>query len=351
MPDLKVVIPMAGIGKRMEPLTLRTPKALVRLADGRILDHVLGTFQALEKTYSLEYIFIIGHLGAQIKEHMRQAHPEKRVRYYVQERYLGQSHAVHLAQEAISGPVFLTYCDTINESDFSFLPLHSMDAVASVQEVEDPRRHGVAATGPGNLITKLIEKPETLEHRSALTGFYYFSEGGELIKAIETQLRTHASLHNEYYLADAINILLQHGMRIGAVNALQWHDAGTPEAILDTNAYLLRRRPEFHNGDSRGPSNILIPPVYIHEGSRVENSIIGPNVAIGENCAIHGSTLRNAIVDDNCTITKVTLVDSLVGKGCYVGGHPVRWIVGDYGGIRIYCSTDEASNAGRLQDS
>ena len=46
-------------------------------------------------------------------------------------------------------------------------------------------------------------------------------------------------------------------------------------------------------------SNVLIPPVFIDESSRVENSIIGPNVSIGMNCTIHGSRVRNAIIDDD----------------------------------------------------
>jgi glucose-1-phosphate thymidylyltransferase len=75
-----------------------------------------------------------------------------------------------------------------------------------------------------------------MEHKSALTGLYYFSEGKELIKAIETQMRRGLSLNNEYYLADAINILLDDGMRIRTEKALQWLDAGTPAALIQTNA-------------------------------------------------------------------------------------------------------------------
>ncbi len=67
MIDMKIIIPMAGIGKRLAQLTQHKPKALVRIADRRLLDHVLNIFQELEKTYTLEYIFIIGYMGEQIK--------------------------------------------------------------------------------------------------------------------------------------------------------------------------------------------------------------------------------------------------------------------------------------------
>ena len=338
MTDLKIIIPMAGLGKRMGELTRHRPKALVRLTDKRLLDHVLNTFQQLENTYAIEYIFILGNLGEQIKAHMKAAHPDKNVSYFVQEQLLGQSHAVHLAKDAISGPILLTYCDTINRIDYSFLPLEGVDGIASVQEVDDPRRHGVAIVGTENLLTKLVEKPKTMEHRSALTGLYYFSEGRELIRAIETQMRAGMSLNNEYYLADAINILLDDGMQIRAERALQWLDAGTPAAIIKANSYLLQDHYESRDQVVLGQSSLLMHPVYIHESSRVENSIIGPNVSIGEGCSITGSIIKDTIIDDNCNVTEVMLADSLIGKGCSVSGSPMQSIVADNDGIRILCA-------------
>ena len=326
---------MAGVGRRLGQLTRHRPKALVRLTDKRLLDHVLATFQKLEKTHTLEYIFIIGYLGEQIMEYMKDAHPDKTVAYFVQEQLIGQSHAVHLAKDAISGPTLLTYCDTIDEIDFSSLPLETIEGLASIWEVEDPRRHGVAVIGSDNLISKLIEKPKTMEHKSALTGLYYFSEGKELIKAIETQIREGTSLNNEYYLAGAINILVKGGLRIRAEKALQWLDAGTPEAMIETNAALLQLHVQSYREIVARQSNIFIHPFYIHESSRVENSIIGPNLAVGQTCPISQSIIKDSIIDDNSNITKVELENSLIGKGCSVTSNPLQSIVADYDEIRI----------------
>jgi len=248
----------------------------------------------------------------------------------VQEQLIGQSHAVYLAKDSISGPVLLTYCDTINEIDFSFLPTETMDSVAAVHEVEDPRRHGIAVVGEDNLITKLVEKPKTMENRSALTGLYFFSEGKELLRAIETQIQRGTSLNNEYYLADAINILVENGMRIRTENALQWLDAGTPEALIETNASLLQRHFGSQNATSVEKSNVLVPPVFIHESSCIENSIIGPNVSIGENCSIRNSILKNSIVDDDSNINELVLINSLIGKGCSITGESKQLIATDH---------------------
>ena len=327
---------MAGIGKRLFPLTQHRPKPLVRLADGRLLDHVLATFQQLENAFALEYIFIIGYLGDQIKEHMRQAHPDKKVTYYVQDQLMGQSHAVYLAKESISGPVMLTFGDTINRVDYSFLDGKPPEGVAGVQEVEDPRRHGVAILNSEHVITRLVEKPSTLEHRLALTGLYYFSAGERLIEAIAAQIRKGFSLNNEYYLADAINILIQDGMRIRTERVLEWLDAGTPEALLETNAHLIRRRSESSHRMKRRKSNILLAPAYIHESSHVVDSMIGPNVSIGANCVIRSSILRNTIVDDGSVIIEASLADALVGQGCSISVQSVPSVVGDFSQIRIH---------------
>jgi glucose-1-phosphate thymidylyltransferase len=338
---MKIIIPMAGLGKRLGPLTRHKPKALVRLANTRLLDHVLGIFQGLEQKYTLEYVFIVGHMGEQIKEHMKAVYPHKQVIYFKQEQLLGQSHAVYLAKEAISGPVLLTYCDTINKMNFSFLSAGSLDGMAAVREVDDPRRHGVAIVGPDNVVTKLVEKPKTMEHKLALTGLYYFSDGKELVKAIEAQIQRGKSLNNEYYLADAINILVEAGMRIRVEKVLQWLDAGTPEAMIDTNAALLRQQTQLSKQFLEGQSNLFIPPIYVHESAHVQSSIIGPNVSIGENCSITGSILKNSVVDDGTRLVDVNLENSLTGRSCIVTGNPVQTIVADYGEERISSIIEE----------
>ena len=343
---MKIIIPMAGLGKRLAQLTKHKPKALVRIADKRLLDHVLNTFKVLEDSFMLEYIFIIGYQGHQIREYMQKAHPDKSVTYFVQEQLMGQSHAVYLAKDVISGPILLTYCDTILETDLSYLPTETLDGVTSVREVDDPRTHGVAVLGEDNLITKLVEKPQSMENKLVMTGLYYFSEGQELVKAIETQIQRGTSLNNEYYLADAINILLENGMRIRTERVSQWLDAGTPKSVLETNAHLLQHRQIIPSEVVTGSSNVLIQPFYIHESSHIENSIIGPNVSIGENCSIHGSILKNVIVDDDSTITDVMLINSLIGKGCSVSGQPVEALVADKDEARIYTSVGEKDEAG-----
>jgi glucose-1-phosphate thymidylyltransferase len=199
----------------------------------------------------------------------------------------------------------------------------------------------VAVVSPDNMLTKLIEKPKTMQYKLALSGLHYFSEGKELINAIEFQIRKGTSSNQEFYLADAINILIDNGMQIRAERVSQWLDAGTPEDLIETNATLLHHYSESYAKGVVGEANILIHPVYIHESSYVADSIIGPNVAIGKSCSIHGSIIKNTIVDDDSNITEVKLANSLIGRGCSVSGHPIQSMMADNAGIRIYCTIEE----------
>ena len=64
---MKLVIPMAGFGTRMRPHTWTRPKPLLPLAGRTILDHILDRFT---DPPIAEYVFIVGWLGEQVKDHI-----------------------------------------------------------------------------------------------------------------------------------------------------------------------------------------------------------------------------------------------------------------------------------------
>ena len=78
-----------------------------------------------------------------------------------------------------------------------------------------------------------------MDNNLAVVGCYYFQEAEDLVSAIETQIERNVALKNEFYLADAINIMLERGLNMRTEKVDTWLDAGTSEALLETNAYLL----------------------------------------------------------------------------------------------------------------
>ena len=82
--SLKIVVPMAGLGTRLRPHTWSKPKPLVALAGRTVLDYVLDMFKTVPDPETVEYVFITGMMGDQIKEHMRTFYPQVKVQYVVQ---------------------------------------------------------------------------------------------------------------------------------------------------------------------------------------------------------------------------------------------------------------------------
>ena len=236
---LKVVIPMAGLGTRLRPQTWSKPKQLVSVAGKTVLDHVLDSLSSLPADWDIELINIVGYLGDQIEEHLRANYPNLKSHFIVQENPLGQSHAIKLAEEYLQGPMLIVFADTLIQSDLSFLADEPAEAVAWVRPVPDPRRFGVAELGENGWVKRLIEKPQDVTNNLAVVGFYYFKDSQALVSAIDEQIRRDLQLKGEFYLADAINIMLEKGLKMHTQQVDVWLDAGTPEALLETNRYLL----------------------------------------------------------------------------------------------------------------
>ncbi|GAB4579856.1 MAG: sugar phosphate nucleotidyltransferase [Anaerolineales bacterium] len=311
---LKIVVPMAGFGSRMRPHTWSRPKQLLRVANNTALGHVLETLSTVPDPNNIEFIFIVGYLGEQMKPYMDGNYPQYKVHYVWQREMKGQSHAIYQCKDMLGGPMLMVFADTLIETNLSFLAHETAGGVAWVKPVPDPRRFGVAEVGPDGWVKRLIEKPLTMENNLAVVGFYYFADSHALLSAIEEQMARNIQLKNEFFLADAVNIMLERGMKMETVKVDTWLDTGTPEATLETNRFLLEHRRDNTSVAASRANVAVIPPVYIHPTARVEGSVIGPHTAIGANVTVTGSVIRNSILEDQAEIAHAVLENSLIGK-------------------------------------
>jgi glucose-1-phosphate thymidylyltransferase len=327
---------MAGLGTRMRPQTWSKPKPLIHLAGRTVLDYVLEQFSSLPRFKDANFVLILGpNQQEQVDEYIRANHSKKKIQYVIQEEMRGQSDALYLAREYLQGPMLMAFSDTLIEADLAFLDDEKLDGVAWVKAVPDPRRFGVAETGRNDEVKRLIEKPKDIKNNLAVVGFYYFRSGASLMQAIEEQIAKDVSLNGEFFLVDAINIMIRKGARMRVQPVEVWLDAGKPDALLETNRYLLEHGRDNNAAAIRRKGNTVIQPVYIHPDAELEGSVIGPHVSIGKQAVIRNSILKNSIVEQEAHISDMILEGSLIGRQAEVEGRPESMNIGDNSWIEI----------------
>jgi glucose-1-phosphate thymidylyltransferase len=320
--SFKVVIPMAGLGSRLRPQTWSKPKQLVGVAGKAAIDHVLDTLHGLPNFDKIELVNIVGYLGDQIKTYLTENYPHIQSHFVLQEDPRGQSHAIQLAREYLHGPMLVVFADTLIETDLACLNDPTIEAMTWVKPVPDPRRFGVAEVDDEGWVRRLVEKPQDMDNNLVMVGFYYFREAEDLLAAIDEQMERDVQLKGEYYLADAVNIMLEHGLKMRTCTVDTWLDAGTPEALLETNRYLLDKDSANSEEAADRPGVVIVPPVFIHPTAKIEHSVIGPHASIGANCTVRDSIIRDSILEDEASTSNVILESSLIGRNAEISRRP-----------------------------
>jgi glucose-1-phosphate thymidylyltransferase len=326
---LKIIVPMAGFGKRLRPHTWSRPKPLVSAAGDTVLGHVLTTLKTAPNAQEAEMVFIVGYLGDQVQAYMKANYPEIKTHYVQQEELLGQSHAIAMAREHMQGPMLIVFVDTVIDTNFSFLDDEEADAVIWVKEVEDPRRFGVVELDNAGMVQGLIEKPDDVSNNLAIVGIYYFKRGEDLLATIDEQISQGVQTKNEYFLADAIDMMLKKGLKLRPETVNVWLDAGVPETVLRTNRHLLDGGRDNSAEASKRAGVDIRPPVFIHPSAKVESSTIGPYVSIGRDCDVQGSSIENAVLEAAVQLKDSELKDSLLGERSQVAGMKGSLNLGD----------------------
>jgi len=339
---LKIVIPTAGWATRMRPQTWSKPKPLVSVAGRTVLDHLLDMFKSIPAGMEVEYVFIVGpHLGeTHIPPYLKEHYPHLMVHYVLQSVMKGQSDALLLAREHLTGPLLICFSDTLIGADFSFLADEKADGVAWVKPVADPRRFGVAETDGEGWVTHLVEKPQSIENNLVVVGCYYFKQADKLLSAIEEQLRGGVSLKGEYFLTETINIMIERGLKMRAQTVEVWLDTGTIEATLETNRYLLEHGKANKTKNKKQRGLQIVPPVFIHTSAKIKNSVIGPYASIGADCIITEARVEDSILEAGVTVEAAALKGSFIGRQARVRGRsaddpPLTLNIGDNSSVTV----------------
>src|SRR5438128_10345274 len=197
---MKVIMPMAGKGTRLLPLTKRVPKPLVNVAGRPVMDYVMD---ALRRAGQLEELIIItGHLKEKVEDYVRKNY-DIPARFIEQKVLDGTAGAVNLARPYVDGPVIVIFVDTLFDADLSIVKTTKADGIIWTKEVEDYQRFGVVVTDQQGHMTKIVEKPSTPISRRANIGLQYVRDWRTLFEGIEYVFKRPAGKGGEFYLNEA----------------------------------------------------------------------------------------------------------------------------------------------------
>lgn len=325
---MKVIIPVAGAGTKLRPLTYTQPKALIPIAGKTILSVIVD--QLIDAGVD-DFVFVIGYLGEKIQHYIAKTYPKLKYTLVTQNDRRGTGHAIWLTRDAVKDDeVMIVLGDTICDYDVKAV-LNSKISQIGVRKVDDPRSFGVAELGDNDKVLKVVEKPLIPKSNMAMVGVYYIREAKTLFNALDKHLQTRLDEEGEYHLTNALEQMIESGVNFQAFRVNNWFDCGKKETLLSTNAILLRQMNETHENQQPHSSGtaVIIPPVNIAEGCTIRHSIIGPNVTIGEYTTISDSIIKDSIIGSYAELNEVVLHSSIIGNDAFVRGISQSLNIGD----------------------
>lgn len=323
---MKAIIPVAGAGTKLRPHTYTQPKALIPLAGRTLLSIIIDQ---LREGGIREFILIVGHLGDKIQDFVQVNYPDLDCKFVHQSDRCGLGHAIWLTRDAVAeDEILIALGDTICEYDVKEL-LAIDGSVLGVKKVDDPRSFGVAEIDEEGSISRVVEKPQIPKSNMALVGLYKIHETRMLFECLESNMREGKTIRDEYSLTDALDCMIHRGAAFRPFRVNNWFDCGKKESLLESNATLLKKLGGDISPDHVFENVIIIPPVSIAQGCEIRNTIIGPNVAIGERTVINYSIVRDSIIGSFSKLFDVVLNDSLIGSDTEIKGETRTLNIGD----------------------
>jgi len=294
---LRAIIPVAGNGLRLRPISELKPKVLIEVAGRPVLDHILRNLAESEID---ELVFIVGPMKKLVKEWAEKLYGDRFTqRYVTQDKQLGLGHAIYCAKDFLEGKVLITLGDEIFSRSYYSI-IKSMDsnnshAAIGIKEVDDHHHYGMIRVDKDNIVTEMVEKPLEFDGRLAIAGVYYLNEASYLKKALEQTMKKRGA-GGEYQLTDALQLMVEGGTRFSTISVGEWYDCGRLETLLSSNRRLLERS-HYVDESAYILNSEIVEPCYIGPNTRVVNSKIGPNVSMGAGASLESCTLQDAVVE------------------------------------------------------
>jgi glucose-1-phosphate thymidylyltransferase len=330
---MKIIVPMAGMGKRMRPHTMLVPKPLIPVGGKPIVQRLVEDIASVCEEQIEEIAFIIGpSFGKKVEENLVKVAQDLGAKGTIcyQTEALGTAHAILCAQEALDGPVIIAFADTLFRANFKLDG--NQDGIIWVQQIEDPSAFGVVKLNDKNEITDFVEKPEEYVSDLAIIGIYYINDGPQLRKELQHLIDHDIKDRGEYQLTNALENMKAKGTTFVPGQVQEWLDCGNYAATVYTNQRVLEfiKDEQIIAEDLKKINATVIEPCMIGKGVVIENSVVGPHVTLSEGCTVKNSILKNSIVYENTSIENETIANSMIGNDVSLKGQMKEVSIGSF---------------------
>ena len=331
---MNIIIPMAGMGKRMRPHTLTTAKPLLPIAGKPVVQRLVEDILATCNEKVEEIAFIIGpSFGKEVEAHLCKVAETLGAKGKIcyQEEPLGTAHAILCAGNSLTGNVFIAFADTLFKAAFSIDK--SKDAIVWTQKVKDPRAYGVVKLNAKNEIEAFVEKPAQFVSDLAIIGVYYFKDGDNLKKELQRLIDNKIMLKGEYQITDAMEHMLNTGVKFYTDQVEEWLDCGNKDAFVYTNRRILdikKNTEQLVSPSAIIEQSVIIPPCYIAPGVVIKNSVVGPYVSLEKGVIVEDARITNSVIQNDSVVKNACLNDSMLGKNVTYTDKPDELSLGDF---------------------
>lgn len=329
---MRIIVPMAGMGKRMRPHTLTVPKPLIPIAGKPIVQRLVEDIAKVCGQKVEEVAFIIGKFGKEVEEKLVKIAESVGAKgsIYYQEEALGTAHAIQCAKDSLKGNVVVAFADTLFRADFKLDT--SKDGIIWVQKVEDPRPFGVVKLNDSGEITDFVEKPDTFVSDLAIIGIYYFNDGENLSKELQYIMDNNIKDKGEFQLTSALENMKNKGKKFVPGKVTEWLDCGNKDSTVMTNERYLDyiKDQDLVAKSAKITNSVIIPPCFIGENAEVSNTVIGPYVSLGNGSKVSDSVIKKSIIQEKSIIKNANISNSMLGNNAVYEGRPSDLSVGDF---------------------
>lgn len=326
---MQALILTGGLGTRLRPLTLYTPKGLLPIQN---IPYLSCLFAHLRKHEILKGILCASNSQVPyqnlIKDEIRNG---TEIKFSRETLPLGTAGGIKNSQKFIKdSPFFVINGDVLTNIDltkmFEFHRKKKALATIALIKVQDPSSYGLVLMDKSLKVKKFIEKPAGAKKNKK-----YFINGG--IYLFEKEILSHIPNNRPYSIEkDFFPNCLKKSMPVfgyPCVSATYWLDIGTPQKYIQANI-------DFQ----KNFSPIFSKTIY-KESNQISIKKRFQDTAIGKNCKIgSGTILKRCVLLDHVEIEKDCVLENCV-IGSYVKiGHHSRVqhskIIGNFSHITPY---------------